>query len=81
MDLVNSEKGWINIAGVGKDGSSPRIPFPIQFSDNEIKQQEGNGELWAHGVELMESFVDETGRFKHWMAGLVIWIIKYLKGS
>ena len=60
------EKEWTHIVGVGEDDSSPRIPFRIQSSDDEIKHQEQDGDLWAQGVELMETFVGETGRFKHW---------------
>lgn len=45
------------------DGSSPGMPFPLQFPDKEIQQQEQDGELWAQGVELMNVFVGETGCF------------------
>ena len=60
------EKEWTHIVDVGEDDSSPRIPFRIQSSDDEIKHQEQDGDLWAQGVELMETFVGETGGFKHW---------------
>lgn len=63
--LRDVEKEWAHI-GVEGDGSSPRTPFPLQFSDTEIQQQELDGELWAHGVELMNAFADDTGCFKHW---------------
>lgn len=55
--LIDVEKEWAHIASV---------PFPLQLSDEEIKQQEHDGELWAQGVELMNAFVDDTGCFKHW---------------
>lgn len=57
---------WTHIVGVEEDGSSPRIAFPIQFSDEETQQQERDGELWAQGVKLMEKFVAEIGGFNHW---------------
>lgn len=59
-------KEWEHIIGAGGDDSSPGMPFPLQFSDYEIRQQEQDGELWAQGVELMNAFVDDTGCFKHW---------------
>lgn len=59
-------KEWEHIIGAGGDDSSPGMPFPLQFSDYEIRQQEQDGELWAQGVELMTAFVDDTGCFKHW---------------
>lgn len=59
-------KEWTHIVGVEEDGSSPRIAFPIQFSDEETQQQERDGELWAQGVELMETSVAEIGGFNHW---------------
>ncbi|RWQ91924.1 phosphotransferase enzyme family protein [Paecilomyces variotii] len=64
--LRDVEKEWAHIIGAGGDSSSPGIPFPLQFSDYEIRQQEQDGELWAQGVELMNAFVDDTGCFKHW---------------
>ncbi|KAI3289481.1 hypothetical protein DTO002I6_6797 [Penicillium roqueforti] len=64
--LRDVEKEWAHIIGAGRDGSSPGTPFPLQFSDEEIQQQEQGGELWAQGVELMNAFVDDTGCFKHW---------------
>ncbi|KAF9247522.1 hypothetical protein DTO013F2_3481 [Penicillium roqueforti] len=64
--LRDVEKEWAHIIGAGRDGRSPGTPFPLQFSDEEIQQQEQGGELWAQGVELMNAFVDDTGCFKHW---------------
>lgn len=64
--LIDVEKEWTHIVGVGEDSSSPNMPFPLQFSDEETQQQEQDGELWAQGVELMEAFVSDTGVFKHW---------------
>ena len=64
--LSNVGKKWTHTVGVEEDGSSPRIAFPIQFSDEETQQQERDGELWAQSVELMETFVAEIGGFKHW---------------
>ncbi|EAW09982.1 phosphotransferase enzyme family protein [Aspergillus clavatus NRRL 1] len=64
--LRDVEKEWAHIIGARGDGSSPGMPFPLQFSDDEIQQQEQDGELWAQGVELMNAFVEDTGCFKHW---------------
>ncbi|PYI02398.1 phosphotransferase enzyme family protein [Aspergillus sclerotiicarbonarius CBS 121057] len=64
--LRDVEKEWAHIAAVGGDGISPGRPFPLHFSDEEIQQQERDGELWAQGVELMDTFVGDTGCFKHW---------------
>ncbi|KAL4887589.1 hypothetical protein BJY04DRAFT_212619 [Aspergillus karnatakaensis] len=64
--LGDVEKDWANISGVGADSSSSRIPFPLQLSDDETRQQERDCELWAQGVGLMDAFVDDTGCFKHW---------------
>lgn len=44
--LRDVKKEWAAIVGVKGDGS-PAIPFPLQFSDTEICQQEEDGELWA----------------------------------
>ncbi|KAJ5585281.1 phosphotransferase enzyme family protein [Penicillium hispanicum] len=63
--LRDVEKEWAHIAGRG-DGSSSGTPFPLQLSNKEIQQQEQDGELWAHGVKLMDAFVGDTGCFKHW---------------
>lgn len=63
--LRDVKKEWASIVAVKGDGS-PVIPFPLQFSNEEIGQQEEDGELWAQGVELMNAFVDDTGCFKHW---------------
>ncbi|KAE8357046.1 kinase-like domain-containing protein [Aspergillus coremiiformis] len=64
--LRDVKKEWAHIIGAGVDSNSPGMPFPLQFSDYEIRQQEQDGELWAQGVELMNAFVDDTGCFKHW---------------
>ena len=64
--LRDVEKEWAHIVGSEGDGNSPSIPFPLQFSDEEIQLQEQDGELWAQGVELMEAFIGDTGCFKHW---------------
>lgn len=58
--LRDVEKEWVHIIG------SPGMPFPLQFSDDEIRQQEQDAKLWAQGVELMNAFADDTGCFKHW---------------
>ncbi|OJJ01797.1 hypothetical protein ASPVEDRAFT_28436 [Aspergillus versicolor CBS 583.65] len=60
--LRDVKKEWASILGVKGDGS----PFPLQFSDAEICQQEEDGDLWAQGVELMGAFLNDTGCFKHW---------------
>ncbi|OJJ51118.1 hypothetical protein ASPZODRAFT_148466 [Penicilliopsis zonata CBS 506.65] len=57
--LRDVEKQWEN-------GGFPGMPFPLQFSGEEIQQQEQDSELWAQGVELMDAFVSDTGCFKHW---------------
>jgi hypothetical protein len=54
------------LLALGGDSSSSGMPFPLQFSDYEIRQQEQDGELWAQGVKLMDAFVDDTDCFKHW---------------
>lgn len=64
--LRDVEKEWTHIIGSGGAGSSLGMPFPLQFSDREIQQQEQDRELWAQGVALMNTFVDDTGCFKHW---------------
>ncbi|OJJ37807.1 hypothetical protein ASPWEDRAFT_171269 [Aspergillus wentii DTO 134E9] len=63
--LRDVEKEWGRIVGVGEDGRSA-TPFPLQYSEGEIQQQERDGELWAQGVELMDTFVADTGCLKHW---------------
>ncbi|GAB1205144.1 hypothetical protein APSETT445_003814 [Aspergillus pseudonomiae] len=64
--LRDVEKEWPSIVGGRKNGGSPSMRFPLQFSDEEIQQQDQDGELWAQGVELMDAFVGDTGCFKHW---------------
>ncbi|RLL93367.1 hypothetical protein CFD26_102036 [Aspergillus turcosus] len=64
--LRDVKKEWAHIVAVGGDGSSPGTPLSLQFSDEEIQQQEQDGELWAQGVGLMDAFVADTGCFKHW---------------
>ncbi|KAL5362813.1 hypothetical protein BJX96DRAFT_186403 [Aspergillus floccosus] len=69
--LLNSlrrdvEKEWAHIVGVREDGSAPETRFPLHLSDEEFQQQEQDAELWAQGVELMGTFVGDTGCFKHW---------------
>ncbi|KAL4802390.1 kinase-like domain-containing protein [Aspergillus unguis] len=56
--LRDVEKEWERISGEAQ--------CPLQFSDEEIRQQEQDGELWARGVELMNVFAEDTGCFKHW---------------
>lgn len=63
--LRDVEKDWPNIVGRGPNGD-PLIQCPLHFSSAEIKQQEENEKLWAQGVELMNSFICDTGGFKHW---------------
>jgi hypothetical protein len=64
--LRDVEREWTHIAGPAADGTSPITPFPLQFSDEEIRLQEQDGDLWAQGVELMSTFIEDTGCFKHW---------------
>ncbi|KAE8153166.1 phosphotransferase enzyme family protein [Aspergillus avenaceus] len=59
--LRDVEKEWTHIVQ-----HSPGTPFPLHLSDEDIQQQEQDGELWAQGVELMNTFVSDTGCFKHW---------------
>lgn len=63
--LRDVQKEWASIVGMTADGS-PVTPFPLQFSQEEIRQQEQDGELWAQGVELMNTFVSANECFKHW---------------
>lgn len=42
------------------------MPCPLEFSPEEVEQQEHDEALWAQGVDLMNNFIDETGCFKHW---------------
>ncbi|DAA78663.1 TPA_exp: Uncharacterized protein A8136_2448 [Trichophyton benhamiae CBS 112371] len=55
-------QGHIGVAADGK----PSIPCPLDFSATDVEQQERDVELWAHGVELMNEFIKDTGAFKHW---------------
>ncbi|KAL2796234.1 hypothetical protein BJX66DRAFT_336248 [Aspergillus keveii] len=55
-----------NLYLVRGDGISSQIPFPLQFSDEETRLQEQDGDLWAQGVELMGTFIEDTDCFKHW---------------
>lgn len=64
--LRDVQKEWAQIVGIGDDGTSPRIPCPLQFSTEEVQQQEEDGELWAQGIALMDTFIADTGCFKHW---------------
>ncbi|BCR96680.1 phosphotransferase family protein [Aspergillus luchuensis] len=64
--LRDVQKEWAQIVGIGDDGSSPRTPCPLQFSAEEVQQQEEDGELWAQGIALMDTFIADTGCFKHW---------------
>ncbi|KAJ0423516.1 phosphotransferase enzyme family protein [Aspergillus carlsbadensis] len=36
------------------------------FSDEETRLQEHDGDLWVQGVELMNTLVEDIGCFKHW---------------
>ena len=47
-------------------GLDPMVPCPLHFSAAEIEQQKKDEELWAQGVQLMNTFVSDTGAFKHW---------------
>lgn len=64
--LRDVEKEWASIVGVGRDGSSPALPYLLQFSDEEIQQLDRDADLWARGVELMDAFINDTGCYKHW---------------
>ncbi|GLA48815.1 phosphotransferase enzyme [Aspergillus niger] len=69
--LLNSllrgvRKNWADIVGLGSDDSSHPIPCPLQSSMEEVQQQEEDGELLAQGVALMDTFISDTGFFKHW---------------
>jgi hypothetical protein len=50
--------------GTGSDGL-PLMPC-LQFLAAEIEQQEKDEELWAQGVELMNTFISDAGGFKYW---------------
>ncbi|KAE8327124.1 kinase-like domain-containing protein [Aspergillus sergii] len=63
--LSDIQKEWPSIVGQGLDGASS-IPCPLQFSADEVQEQERDEELWAQGVRLMEDFTSDTGCFKHW---------------
>lgn len=56
---------WPKIVGLGPDGN-PLIGCPLHFSAAEIARQEEDEELWAQGIELMNTFLSDTGGFKHW---------------
>jgi hypothetical protein len=56
---------WPNIVGMRSDGT-PLVPCPLHFSAVEIEEQEKNENLWAQGIELMNTFISDTGGFKHW---------------
>lgn len=63
--LRDVEKEWPNIMGLGSDGQ-PLIQNPLQFSAAEVAEQEKDEELWAQGLELMNTFISDAGGFKHW---------------
>ncbi|KAB8201650.1 kinase-like domain-containing protein [Aspergillus parasiticus] len=63
--LRDIQKEWRSIVGQKSDGT-PSIPCPLQFSADEVQEQERNEELWVQGVRLMEEFTSDTGCFKHW---------------
>ncbi|KAL2856458.1 phosphotransferase enzyme family protein [Aspergillus pseudoustus] len=63
--LRDVQTAWGSIVGTNPDGS-PRIPCPLDFSNEEVKLQEADEELWARGVTLMEEFIADAGGFKHW---------------
>ncbi|KAK6815343.1 hypothetical protein RU639_008689 [Aspergillus parasiticus] len=63
--LRDTQKEWRSIVGQKSDGT-PSIPCPLQFSADEVQEQERNEELWVQGVRLMEEFTSDTGCFKHW---------------
>ncbi|KAE8138954.1 kinase-like domain-containing protein [Aspergillus pseudotamarii] len=63
--LRDIQKEWPSIVGPESDGASS-IPCPLQFSPDEVQEQERDEELWAQGVRLMEEFTSDTGCFKHW---------------
>ena len=56
---------WPNIVGMGSNGT-PLVPCPLHFSTTEIEEQEKDEDLWAQGVELMNTFISDTGGFRHW---------------
>jgi hypothetical protein len=64
--LRDVEKELAHIVRVNDNGTSPQTPFPLQFSDKETRLQEQDVDLWAQGVELMNTFIEDTGCFKHW---------------
>ncbi|KAE8420953.1 hypothetical protein BDV36DRAFT_87277 [Aspergillus pseudocaelatus] len=63
--LRDIQKEWPSIVGSELDAASS-IPCPLQFSANEVQDEERDEELWAQGVRLMEEFTSDTGCFKHW---------------
>ncbi|KAH9210302.1 phosphotransferase enzyme family protein [Leptodontidium sp. 2 PMI_412] len=63
--LRDVEKEWPKVVGTGSDGL-PIMPCPLHFSAAEIKQQEKDEELWALGVNLMNTFISDAGGFKYW---------------
>lgn len=58
-------EAWPNIVGMGSDGT-PLVPCPLHFSTAEIEEQEMDEDLWAHGIELMDTFISDTGGFRNW---------------
>lgn len=63
--LRDVEQEWPKIVGTGSDGL-PLKPCPLHFSAAEIEQQEKDEELWAQGVNLMNTFISDAGGFKYW---------------
>ncbi|KAM5438425.1 hypothetical protein MferCBS31731_005002 [Microsporum ferrugineum] len=63
--LREVQKQWPIIVECSPDGSHT-VPCPLEFSPEEVEQQEHDEALWAQGVDLMNNFIDETGCFKHW---------------
>ena len=63
--LRDVEKEWSKIVGQGSNGC-PLVPCPLHISAAEIEEQGKDEELWAQGVELTNTFISDTGDFKHW---------------
>ncbi|RDW83787.1 aminoglycoside phosphotransferase family protein [Aspergillus mulundensis] len=59
--LRDVQKEWSSLVSEGAS-----VPCPLQFSAEEVAEQECDEELWAQGVALMEEFIADTGCFKHW---------------
>lgn len=56
---------WPDIVDMRSD-ETPSVPCPLHFSTAEIEEQEKDEDRWAQGIELMNTFISDTGGFRHW---------------